>query len=152
MKKIITVAFFSLIALNCFSQLSSLYHFKELPDPKPADAGSWKAITKGAHSGFVSEDKSFSRSSAPARNEVVNEWEKKAWRGERVNGQLVIYSTIPLQDIKLEVSDLKNQSQQKISKNSVHASFVRYVMTDLPGNLKSGCGITQNWIVRFMPT
>jgi hypothetical protein len=143
MKKFLTVVFVSLFALNGFSQLSSLNHFKEFPDPKPADAGSWKATTKGAHSGFVSEDKAFSRSSAPARSQVVNTWKKKAWRGERVNGQLLIYSTIPLRDIKLEVSDLKNPSQQKISKNSVHASFVRYVMTDLPGNLKSGCGITQ---------
>ena len=143
MKKIITVAFFILSSFKGFSQLSFIKDFKELPDPKPANTNSWKAVVKGAHSGFGSENESFDRSAAPAPGQILKTWKKKAWRGERVNTQLVIYSTLPLNDIRLEVSDLKNQSQQKISKKSVHASFVRYVMTNHLGNLKSGCGITQ---------
>lgn len=143
MKDIITAAFFMLSVCNGFSQSSLIKDFRELPDPKPANAGSWKMVVKGAHSGFVSENESFDRSSAPAPGQVLKTWKKKAWRGERVNTQLVIYSTIPLNNIRLEVNGLENQSQQKISKKAVHASFVRYVMTDQPGNLKSGCGITQ---------
>jgi hypothetical protein len=134
---------FSFLSLNSIAQLTPYNTFSELPDPKPVNSNSWHNTPKGAHSGFVSDNETFDRSAAPASNQVKNTWKKKAWRGERIHTQALIFSTRPLADIRLEVSDLKNLSGNKISKEFVQANFVRYVLTDLPGDLKSGCGLNK---------
>ena len=143
MRNIKLVIIFFFLSLVTNAQLPDYKTFTELPDPKPVNAGSWKNISKGAYSGFVSDNEHFDRSAAPALSQVKKSWRKKAWKGERINMQALIYATIPLTGIQLGTSDLKNTLGQKISKEFVHANFVRYVLTDHLGNLKSGCGLTQ---------
>lgn len=143
MKKYIIIVFFIAPVLAGFSQTTPVKDFTELPDPQPANLSLWNEVATGAHSGFVSEDERFDKSASPSPAQLLKTWNKKAWRGERVNTQAIIYTTIPLEGITLEVSDLENPFSKKITKDNVHAYFIRYVMTNHLGNLKSGCGITQ---------
>ncbi len=127
-----------------FSQVIVGKTFIEAADPLLVNKESWIGIKKGTHSGFVSDNEHFDRSSAPASSQVQNTWNQKAWKGERVHTQALIYSTVPVKNIQLEVSDLKNSDGQSISNKNIQANFVRYVITDHLGELKSGCGIPNN--------
>lgn len=141
-------AFFSILFLlitsQSFAQLATGKEFKELSDPLPVNINSWKNISSGTQSGFVSISEHFDRSAAPLPEQLKENWFQKAWKGERVHSQALIYTTVPVNNIQLEVSDLKNSTGQKISKNFAHANFVRYVLTDNLTGLKSGCGIPDN--------
>ena len=135
---------FLLATSQSFAQLATGEGFKELNDPRSVDINSWKNISSGTHSGFVSVNEHFDRSLAPLPGQIKDNWSQKAWKGERVHTQALIYTTVPVNDIQLELSDLKNSTGQKISKNFARANFVRYVLTDHLTGLKSGCGIPGN--------
>lgn len=115
--------------------------FTEAKDPLPVNKLSWAGVKKGTHSGFVSVNERFERSSAPSPQQVKKHWQQRAWKGERVHTQALIYSTLPVKDLRLLVSTLKNAAGESISGKNVQANFVRYVITDHLGDLKSGCGI-----------
>lgn len=114
----------------------------ELVDPKPRDYSSWEQIKYKNGSGFISENIHLDRSSAPLLHTVKDKWYKKAWKGERVHTQLVIYTKKNLRDVHLEVSDLRSSKKTLIKQNHVKANFVRYVMTDDISDLKQGCAFT----------
>ncbi|MEO6684001.1 MAG: hypothetical protein ABIN48_14350, partial [Ginsengibacter sp.] len=118
--------------------------FTEAADPLPVNAATWANIPQGSYSGFVSVNEHFDRSSAPSSDKVKNTWNQKAWKGERVHTQALIYTTVPLKNIHLEVIELKSASGKSIPLKNIQANFVRYVITDHLGDLKSGCGIPKN--------
>ena len=138
------VSFFLLFlffSIAGFSQIIIGTQFTEAADPLPVNEISWTKIKKGTHSGFVSVNEHFGRSSAPAAAQVKKSWTQKGWKGERIHTQALIYSTTPLKNVRLDVSDLKNSGGQIISRKNSTINFVRYVITDHLGELKSGCGI-----------
>ncbi|WP_270087815.1 DUF4091 domain-containing protein [Sphingobacterium sp. SYP-B4668] len=146
-KNHIHLAFLSLLLTLCvhtstLAQLASLEVYQELPDPHSRNLATWSNVTSGAHSGFVSTNQHFDRSSAPSQHDVQSQWSKTAWRGERVHTQGIIYTTRRLNDIQLIVSDLQKDQHAHISKEHVKANFVRYVMADDPKGLKQGCAIS----------
>ena len=64
----------------------------------------------------------------------------KAWRGERINAQAVLWTQEDLSALQITVGDLKNGSSV-IPSSAVRTHFVRYVMTDeLNKDGKGGCG------------
>ena len=73
-----------------------------------------------------------------------NRWQTKAWKGERVNAQAVLWTKVGLEDASITVSDLKSGSSI-IPSSAITTSFVRYVMTDeLNKDRKGGCGHREN--------
>ena len=74
----------------------------------------------------------------------TNRWHTKAWKGERVNAQAVVWTKTPLSDVQAVVSDLVSRSSIILS-SAVTLSFVRYVMTDeLNKDGKGGCSSRPN--------
>lgn len=64
----------------------------------------------------------------------------KAWRGERVNAQAVLFTKADLENITFSIDDLSSK-KSKIKKENIKIMPVSYVMTDeLNKGGNSGCG------------
>lgn len=114
--------------------------YQELPDPRPADPASWKAVAAGVHASFASADIRYEKRNAPGPASLRSTWSAKAWKGEKVHTQFVIYSTTALKAVTIEKSDLKDGKGNSIPASAVTPGFVRYVMTDELNKDGSGCG------------
>lgn len=115
--------------------------YTEPEDPYPAADSLWTTVPYGMHGMFASPDEHYPRSTPPEERTVFGNWQTKAWRGERVHTQVLIWSAEEIEDIRLHTGDLVNDSEQVISAEQVQANFVRYVITDDLDTLGSGCGI-----------
>lgn len=118
--------------------------YQELPDPKPADKASWKRVKTGTYVSFASPDTRYAKSNVPEVSPLVSTWQTKAWKGEKVHTQLLIWTTKALQNTSLVVSNLKGAGQNIIPAGKIKASFLRYVMADGLNEKGSGCGIPAN--------
>ncbi|MDH6535345.1 DUF4091 domain-containing protein [Parabacteroides sp. 52] len=114
--------------------------YTELTDTKPYDSEDvWKKQTLPTQLSWGSTDIRYAKLSIPTVQKATR-WQTKAWKGERVNAQAVLWTTTDLTGATLSVSDLKNGSSV-IPASTATANFVRYVMTDeLSKNGKTGCG------------
>jgi hypothetical protein len=121
-----------------FSQSAGDY--TELTDTKPYDDESvWNKIPASPQISWGSTDIRYAKLNVP-RLTKTNTWKTKAWRGERVNAQAVIWTKNTLTDVKIAAGDLKSGSSV-IPASEIRPSFVRYVMTDeLNKDGKGACG------------
>ncbi len=126
----------------CFSQISDEY--VELTDTKPHDGESvWNKIPSGPQISWGSTDVRYAKLNVPVLAKA-NTWKTKAWRGERVNAQAVVWTKAAISDVQVTVSDLKCGSSV-ISSSEIKPSFVRYIMTDeLNKDGKGACGHREN--------
>ena len=66
-------------------------------------------------------------------------WSGKAWRGERVNAQAVLWTNCELNDVEVIATELRS-GKAVIPASAVRTNFVRYVMTDELNEQGGGCG------------
>lgn len=118
--------------------ISAQFKYEELPDP--AKATSWKTVKKGINVSFATADVRFKKTEPPVLD-VVNEWSAKAWKGEKVHTQVLIWTTRNVKALRIEVGNLQNEEAGQISAKNIHADFLRYVMTDRLTEAGGGCGI-----------
>lgn len=118
--------------------------YQELTDTKPHDGTEvWDALKKPVELGWGSIDTRYKKLDVP-KIEKSTLWKTKAWRGERVNGQAVLWTNRALDDVQVTVSDLRC-GKSTIPASAIRAQFVRYVMTDeLNKDGKGGCGHRPN--------
>jgi len=64
-------------------------------------------------------------------------WEASGWRGERLNAQVLIWSTLAQEQVRFETSTLESKDGRALAKGQVKASLVRYVLSDLPYGRKA---------------
>ena len=116
--------------------------YEELTDSKPFDGAEvWSRLKKPVELSWGSTDVRYKKLDVPKIAEKATLWRAKAWRGERVNGQAVLWTNRALDDVTVTVSDLRGSGKAIIPASAVKASFVRYVMTDeLNKDGKGGCG------------
>lgn len=116
--------------------------YEELTDTKPFDGVEvWSRLKKPVELSWGSTDVRYKKLDVPEIAEKATLWRAKAWRGERVNGQAVLWTNRALDDVTVTVSDLRGSGKAVIPASAVKASFVRYVMTDeLNKDGKGGCG------------
>ncbi|MDR2915603.1 MAG: DUF6067 family protein [Tannerella sp.] len=126
----------------CFSQVSDEY--VELTDTKPHDNESvWNKLPSGPQISWGSTDIRYAKLNVPVLSKTST-WKTKAWRGERVNAQAVVWTKTAMSDVQVTVSDLKCGSSI-ISSSEIKPSFVRYIMTDeLNKDGKGACGHREN--------
>lgn len=117
-----------------------LSDYCELTDTKPFDDESiWNKMTVPAQLSWGSTDVRYPKLSIPAVP-TTTRWQTKAWKGERVNAQAVLWTKTDLSEATISVGDLKNGSAV-IPATAVRTHFVRYVMTDeLSKDGTTGCG------------
>ena len=121
-----------------------LGQYEELADPKPHDSdATWAAMRQPVCLSWASTDVRYAKHDVP-RVKQTESISLKAWRGERVNAQALLWTRADLDGVNISVSDLRSGSNV-IDKSSVRTHFVRYVMTDeLNKDGKGGCGCRDN--------
>ncbi len=110
--------------------------FDEPENPNPVAPEAWSGVEAGFHAVFGSVDQRYDYALSPEEN-LGDEWLGSAWKGERVNLQLVLWSADPVAEIEVELSELSGPDGQAIDANSIGVHPVRYVITD---EFLNGCG------------
>ncbi|RBL92662.1 DUF4091 domain-containing protein [Chitinophaga flava] len=126
---------------NVWAQSGPAAGYQELPDPRPVNKASWEAV-KGnqLHVAFGSADIRYEKRNAPDPNSLTSSWSTKAWKGERVHTQFLLWTANPLTDVSIEAGALQGGKGAIIPASAVTTGFVRYVMTDELNKDGSGCG------------
>ena len=100
----------------------------------------WSKQKPGLNVSFVSTDVLYMRTEAPQLQTEKNTWESTAWKGERLNVQVLVWSPDTLEQVRFNVSDLVNSKQQVLSKSNIKINMVRYVVSNFPyGATASNC-------------
>ena len=116
-----------------------LGQYDELTDSKPHDsANAWAGMKKAAMLSWASTDARYAKLNIPNVTQQTT-WTAKAWRGERVNAQALLWTKADLGDVRIEASDLRS-GKAVIPASAVRTHFVRYVMADELNKDGSGCG------------
>ncbi|WP_161888582.1 DUF4091 domain-containing protein [Pontibacter russatus] len=133
-----------LLGILCSTFSLAQSNYRELPDPHPADQAPWKNLKDGTYIRFASPDIRYGKNEVPTESLSPSGWQGKAWKGEKVHTQLVIWTTRPLEKVSLEVGALTDGKGNRIPAEQIQADFVRYVMADGLNDKGSGCGIPDN--------
>ncbi|MDR0843683.1 MAG: DUF6067 family protein, partial [Tannerella sp.] len=139
--KVIMAAF--MLSVSSQGMVAQDYRYEELADPKPHDGVEVWNRQASVQFSWASADIRYAKYDVPDVKKATG-LSVKAWKGERVNAQAVLWTKTDLSDVTVAVSDLKNGSSV-IPATAVQTNFVRYVMTDeLNKDGKSGCGHREN--------
>lgn len=131
----------------CFSQQAEKFplgDYEELTDTKPHDGVEvWNKMTAPVRFCWGTTDVRYKKLDVPDVKQAGT-LRLKAWKGERVNAQAVLWTQKDLEGAEMTVSELKNGSSV-IPASAVRTHFVRYVMTDeLNKDGSGGCGAREN--------
>ena len=131
----------------CFSQQAEKFplgDYVELTDTKPHDGDEvWGKMTAPVRFCWGTTDVRYKKLNVPDVK-ATGTLRLKAWKGERVNAQAVLWTQKELEGAEIAVSELKNGSSV-IPASAVNTYFVRYVMTDeLNKDGSGGCGPREN--------
>ena len=131
----------------CFSQQAEKFplgDYVELTDTKPHDGEEvWSKMAAPVRFCWGTTDVRYKKLNVPDVK-TTGTLRLKAWKGERVNAQAVLWTQKELEGAEIAVSELKNGSSL-IPASAVNMYFVRYVMTDeLNKDGSGGCGPREN--------
>lgn len=131
----------------CFSQQAEKFplgDYEELTDTKPHDGVEvWNKMTVPVRFCWGTTDVRYKKLDVPDVK-ATGTLRLKAWKGERVNAQAVLWTQKDLEGAEMTVSELKN-GNSVIPASAVRTHFVRYVMTDeLNKDGSGGCGAREN--------
>jgi len=111
----------------------------------------WLNQKPGLQVSFASTDKAYFRSEVPDINET-KEWTGTAWRGERANTMILIWSPDSLNQLRFVLKDLANAKGQTLSKKDINLHLVRYVVSNYPYNSRDAtCDVSPHKEVYLMP-
>lgn len=131
------------LGAGCFAQQTEKYplgNYQELTDTKPHDSKeTWMKMSAPAALSWGTTDMRYTKLDIPDVKKSTR-IQLKAWKGERVNAQAVLWTRNDLNHVSVAVSDLKN-GKSAIPSSAISTHFVRYVMTDEFGQ---GCGHRPN--------
>jgi hypothetical protein len=123
------------------------YHFDTT-----VNTAAWNAQEKGMHVAFGSTDQLYFRSEVPELQSEPVSWQATGWKGERINTQVLIWSTDTLNQVRFVLNDLKNSRGQSISKNNFQVNMVHYVVSNYPYGAKDvSCGASPYKGLYLMP-
>lgn len=99
--------------------------YTELPDPTPKETAAWSAV-KGSNVSWATTDLRFAKGEVPAIKKSVTTESVAGWRGERVSAQALVWSSVPIENLTFEMSEMSGRN----GSFEAQAAFVRYVMQD----------------------
>lgn len=105
--------------------------FTEPEDPKPlseAEITEWELVRPGLNGAWVDIDSRYSRSKAP-QIMSPDTCRLTAWKGERTNAQLLLWSSDSIDGIECDVADFVS-SNSSLPSTIANAGFVRYTLAD----------------------
>jgi len=96
----------------------------------------------GLNAAFGSTDQLYFRREKPDISKNAISFNQTAWKGERVNMQILVWSADTLEQIRVKLNDLK-KGNKIISKDNFQLNMVRYVLANYPyADKKAICGET----------
>lgn len=110
--------------------------FEEPQDPSPDTDENWEGVPEGLSASVASINIRFVKSVIP-KMEHATTWAGDAWKGERVSGQIVLWSKDSINYVNAEMADFKSASGKLLPASIAQLRFVKYVITDEFGK---GCG------------
>jgi len=116
--------------------------YREFSDPKLVDRTAWDALKPGVYVSFGSDDIRYPSHNTPSISPLQTQWKTKAWKGEKVHTQFLVWTTRDIEGLSFERSALKDNHGHIIPAKNISANFVRYVMADGLNSGGGGCGIT----------
>jgi hypothetical protein len=132
--KYLFFVFFIGSTLNLKAQDVSLALQKK-PDLSNA-VNEWKNVPNGLNVSFASSNIRFAKEFPPPIK-LTNTWQAKAWKGEKIYTQILLWTKADLANVSLQVDDLKDNKGKIIKNKNITAAFIKYVITD---EFKDGCG------------
>lgn len=96
------------------------------------DSASWTTQKPGLHVAFASTDKLYLRAEVPGVSEETQLWEQNGWRGERLNAQVLVWSSAAQEQVHFHTSDLVNKQGRMLGRRQVRINLVRYVLSNFP--------------------
>lgn len=112
--------------------------YQELPNPAKTPVETWEKVKADVNVSFASDNVRYPKEQVPAISSF--EWTTKAWKGEKVHTQILVWTKERIEELSCQTGDLSDGKGHKIKAENIKASFVRYVITDEFGE---GCGERQ---------
>src|SRR5690348_11816994 len=88
--------------------VSRQHYQSEYTFDKPVHPDDWMRVGPGLHAAFASTDEPYFSTEVPQLSEEAHEWKTIAWKGDRVNCQLVLWSTDTITQLRVSVGDLRS--------------------------------------------
>ncbi len=105
-------------------------------DPVNESGDGWEQVSAGLHASVVSPYVRYPKHRMP-EIKIKNAWKGSGWRGERVSGQVILWSSDSIAQISPEFSEFRSGNGSVMPAAIAQARFVRYVLTD---EFAGGCG------------
>jgi hypothetical protein len=127
--------FFALLLTGCSTvtqdrsfSIAGQTFYEELSNPAQFSAAEWAQVTSDINVSFADDNIRYPKEGVPQVSS--DEWIAKAWKGERVHTQILVWTKKDISSLTVTLSDLVNEKGSQISSNNIKSGFVRYVMTD----------------------
>ncbi len=163
-KKFVNVCIFLLLANVGIAQSTiGKIDISKIAVPKPfyepeytydvmVDSSSWEKQSSGLKVAFGSTDELYLRSEVPSIEESSDEWEDSGWRGERLNAQVLLWSTDTVEQIRFTTTNLYSEDGKVINNDNINLNLVRYVISDFPyGAITKNCSAGSPHSAWLMP-
>jgi hypothetical protein len=112
----------------------------------------WNALAKGLQVSFGSTDRLYFRREVPELEKSSSSWSATGWKGERLNTVILLWAADTVEQLRLQMSDLKNNSGAVIGKKNGTLSKVNYVISNYPYAAKDvTCGESPYKNIFLMP-
>ena len=160
-KKVLLVAllFFMMAAIyaqpgriDSFLIVQPAFHYQpEYTFDRPVDMPAWQKQKPGLHVAFGSTDEAYFRAEVPAVTEETKVFDATGWKGERMNAMILVWSPDTIGQIRFVLNDLKDEKGNKLGKDKLQLSMVRYVLSNYPYDEKDiTCGegpVDKAWLM-----
>jgi len=127
-------AFLTVFYQFLFPQMSEMPPTQIAEDASSVQQEEWKALKSEVSVSFANSNIRYPQNNVP-KISFQKQWSVMAWKGEKVHTQLLVWTKKDINQVSFKLTDLVNSRGNRIAKENIRASFVRYVMTDqyMPG-------------------
>jgi hypothetical protein len=142
MKPVINYCLLFILFSACNSETNTVgpVAYAEMSNPKTTNIAIWQHAGAGMSASFASTDVRYKKEELPELKSG-DLWKAKAWKGEKINGKILLWTTDSVNAIRFRKGDLKSAEGKTIPGENISVRFIRYVMTDSIGRHGMGCGI-----------
>jgi glycosyl hydrolase family 123 len=102
----------------------------------PVNSERWAHVPPGLHVAFETTDAIHFRSEVPGVTDDARTWDATAWRGERLNAVVLVWSPDALEQVRLDVTDLADANGHTLSGGNLRLRLVRYVLSNYPAGAR----------------
>jgi hypothetical protein len=116
------------------------HYMEEYDFDRSSDEQAWTTQQPGLHASFGSTEQLYFRKDVPMRTKV-DQTNATAWKGERINFQILIWSPDTMVQVRLKANNLVNENGKTIDAKNLNFNLVRYVISNYPyGSKEAVCG------------